>query len=194
MLIGKLTKNCVIRIYKDPEADSLQESFTLVKLSDDALLILLKAISRELKESNQTAFVVDTDGSYCINCIPEGKIHKAWKAIAVNRKKESPESFVDVTTIYKTTVAGTSVLIRDPENKVIKIAKRNGDDRNSINRVCIDNDIRERFFSDAKCCELYRVYHKYGVSSADYSAYKYWSDFMNHAYLKGLKDAAKAKK
>lgn len=177
MLFGKLIKPCKICIYEQKEDGREIESFSLLKLSLPEIYTLLS----QIKENNIIECTLDN--SIVIKYSGDDDIHKEWKKIAIEHTKNNPSNFRDLSKKYKTNIAGTSCLIRDPENHIIKIALRKGNDVCTINRICIDNDIRERFFQDTKVGKYFKQNKKYALDTQDLSIYTYWSKYMNSSYL-----------
>jgi len=114
-------------------------------------------------------------------------LDKTFKKIALEHKKQSPESFTDVSKRYTSTIPGSSLLIRDPVNHVIRIALRRKDQLCSINVLCIDNRRREMFFNDCKKSKLFKQSKIYGIDSRDEEIYSYWSEEINSCYLEESK-------
>lgn len=174
MIIGKLIKPCKICIYNEEERGGEIESFSLLKLSLQETVKLL-----ELTKEKETCL----DGSITIRYSGNDSIHKQWKTLAIEHAKRNPKEFLDVSAKFKSDITGTSCLIRDPIHHIIKIALRRGNDKITINRICIDNSIRERFFNDVKACILYKETGRFQMDTKDLDVYTYWSKFMNTSYI-----------
>lgn len=85
-------------------------------------------------------------------------------------------------------VEGTSKLIRKNDSKQIFVARRVGrDDVSYIDSVIINNQVRERFFKDAKRSAYYKKHNKYVISNEDSEVYNYWSNFIDNLF-KSYKD------
>ena len=186
MIFGKLIKPCKICLYEQKEDGGEIESFSLLKLS-------LHELAELLKLTSETNVEYTLDGAVVVKYSGNDAIHKRWKDIAVEHSKRSPQDFVDVSAQFKSQIPGTSVLIRDPKKHIIRIAKRDGNDENTINRICIGNDIREKFFSDSKLCTMFKTLGKYAIDTRDLDTYKFWSKYMNSSFIFQYKES-KAKK
>lgn len=183
MIIGKLIKPCKICFYETRKDGGEIESFSLLKLSvGEFTQLLAKAIEMK-KEIEYTL-----DGSSVIKYSGNDELHQLWKNIAVEHERTSPEQFIDVSAQFKTKVSGTSCLIRDPKNHIIRIALRQGNDKTTINRLCIDNSARERFFYDVKTTKYYKTKKKFAMDTQDLQIYTYWSKFMNTAFINQYKE------
>lgn len=183
MLVAKLIKPCKICIYDMNEDGGELESFSLLKLSlQEYTSIVFKAV--QLNKGIEYPL----DGSIVIPYSGNDELHQLWKKLATEHMKQSPKDFIDVSAEFKTNVLGTSCLIRDPTKHIIRIAKRNGDDKVTINRLCISNDVRERFFNDVKRTKRFTKTGKYAMDTQDLDVYTYWSKFMNSSFIIQLKD------
>ena len=188
MIIGKLIKPCKICFFESRKDGGEIESFSLLKLSlEEFTKMLSKAI--ELKKEIEYPL----DGSMVIQYSGNDELHQIWKNMAVDHEKNSPEQFIDVSAQFKTKIPGTSCLIRDPKKHIIRIALRDGNDKTTINRLCIDNSIRERFFYDVKTTKYYKTNKKFAMDTQDLQVYTYWSKFMNMSFINQYKDLKKDK-
>lgn len=177
MLVGKLIKPCKICLYEQ-EDDGKIESFSLLKLD---LLEAIELYNKGIENKSEIEYTLDK--CVIIKYSGNDSVHQYWKELAVAHKAQNPAEFTDVSKAFKSNVAGTSVLIRDPIKQIIRIAKRDGDETNTINRMCIDNEIRERFFSDAKRSTYFRTNKKYAIDKIDKSIYDYWDIMINNMYV-----------
>lgn len=185
MLIGKLIKPCKMCFYESKDGGEV-ESYSLLKISTQELaLLLLKAA--ECK--NVVEYPLD--GCVVVKYSGNDALHQLWKELAVGHERNSPNQFVDVSAKFKTQIAGTSCLVRDPKNHIIRIALREGNDENTINRMCIDNQIRERFFYDVKASARYQQTGKFAMDTQNLSLYTYWSKFMNTSFINQYKELKK---
>lgn len=182
MIIAKLIKPCKICIFESRKDGGEIESFSLLKLSlNEFSSLLTKAI--ELKKEIEYTL----DDSVVIKYSGNDEIHQYWKKLSIEHEKTSPSNFVDVSAQFKSEISGTSCLIRDPVKHIIRIALRNGDDNVTINRMCIDNEIRERFFNDVKTTLLFKKSKKYAMDTQDLATYTYWSKYMNTSFINQFK-------
>lgn len=184
MLIGKLIKPCKIVIYEQQEDGSEVESFTMLKLSLAEAYQLLQSAGYENEE-------LMLDNSIVIKYSGNDQTHQLWKDLAVNHCKENPKDFFDVSKKFDTKIPGSSCLVRDAKNHIIRIAKREGNDEVTINRLCIDDTTRERFFADSKRCTMFKTMKKYAIDTQDLEIYTYWSKYMNSMFMAQSKEASK---
>lgn len=188
MLYGRLIKPCKICIYEQDENGGEVESFSMLKLSLQEVYYLFSVAFKEYLTNNKGENIeVALDGSIVIKYSGNDDIHKAWKELAQNHLKINPSNFRDISKKYKTDIPGTSCLIRDADKHIIKIAFRKGDDTCTINRMCIDNEMRERFFQDTKASKYFKQTKKYALDTQDLNTYTYWSKYMNSSYLEQSK-------
>ena len=102
--------------------------------------------------------------------------------MVANHKKDNVH-FPDVAKKFKTEAEGTSCLVRDVNCHTISITYRKKDSKDAINLINVSNDVRDKFFRDAKKSTIYSISKKYKISILDEELYRYWSDFMNNSYL-----------
>ena len=91
---------------------------------------------------------------------------------------------------YTSKTKGTAKLIRVPVRKIIK-RKGSSDNNNRINSVCIDNKLRDEFFSDCKKLQHYINTKKYEIiyNSEEEETkllYNKWDNLMLDIYYKEL--------
>lgn len=189
MIIGKLIKPCKICLFENNKDGGEIESFSLLKLT---LTEYTALITTAIETSKTIEYPLD--GSIVIQYSGNDEIHQQWKKLAVEHEKMSPVDFIDVSATFISKITGTSCLIRDPKKHIIRIALRNGDDKVTINRVCIDNSIRERFFNDVKTTQLFKKTKKYAMDTNDLTIYTYWSKYMNTSFIVQSKEERKNKK
>ncbi len=105
------------------------------------------------------------------------------------QSKSIPDACVkDLNTRAIYYVEGTSKLIRKNDAKQILVARRVGrDDVSYADSVIINNQVRERFFKDAKRSTYYKKHNKYIISDEDKEVYNYWSNFIDNLF-KSYKD------
>lgn len=184
MLVGKLFKGNKIYIYEQDVDGGELESFTFLRLRlSEAYYLLQTAHDQNLKLGIENPPFIPSS-LMVIEYSTDDDVHKAWKKIVRGHHLLNPSNVKNTSKKYKTTIPGTSCLVRDPKNHIIKIAYRKGDDICSINRMCIDNSMRERFFQDAKAGKYFKQAGKYALDTQDLEVYNYWSKFMNSCYLK----------
>lgn len=188
MILAKLIKPCKICIYEQAVDGGEVESFSLLKLSLKEFCDLMGKVA-----GKEGAVEATLDGSIVLKYSGNDDLHQEWKKLALEHLKASPKDFIDVSKKYKSTTPGTSCLIRDAIKHVIRIALRKGDDNCTINRLCVDNAIRERFFQDAKMSTLFKESKKYAIDSRDLKVYSYWSKYMNTCYISNVKQVKQPK-
>lgn len=178
-MIARKVKPGVLKIINQPFDQNRIESYTLLNIDDRDALLLLYASSMPIKEDNQTFIITYGDGDL---------VDKMFKAIANKHSKSNPD-FMDVSIRYELdmdAIPGTSVLIRDPEKQTIKIAYRktsNFSKACNINRLFVDNAMRESFFKDAVNGMQYKRYGKFVLGHDDGTMYDKWSSYMNDRYF-----------
>lgn len=91
---------------------------------------------------------------------------------------------------YKSSTVGTSKLIRIPGKQIIKITRRKGsnDTLNRPNCVCIDNLLREEFFTDVKKTFYFKNYKVYEImcNEEDKEVFEKWDKKVTEIYNLGL--------
>lgn len=103
----------------------------------------------------------------------------AFFDIAKNHISKSTRK--EVSKKVQSDVPGTSCLIRSANKTYIQIGFRKGANHTQLNRVCIDNFTREKFFDDCRYTDdpLATTYYKI---RAGYKCFDYWSNFMDKEY------------
>lgn len=188
MIIGKLVKPYKMCFFESKVDGSELESFSLLKLSFfefTALLEMAVKTDHTINYGLNNVFTIEYKG--------DDKLHKLWKSLACQHEAIAVEPFYYVNAKFPTVIGGTSCLIRDPEKHSICIAYRKSNQDTSINRLCICNSIRERFFSDCKTSTLFKTTKKYAIDSRDKELYSYWSKYMNDSFIRQHKDYRKTK-
>ena len=175
-MIAQRIKPGVLVISKE-EMNANLESFTMLDVSKEDALALLFASSNVTKAGND--FIIKYDDSDVVS--------KMYKAIACKHRESNP-NFIDVSkkyTLKDNDIEGTSLLLRDPKNHIIKVCRRSTTNSNecNINRLFITNDYRDRFFKDVRLCKRFKETNKYEIDSTDEEIYDEWSRFMNDAYF-----------
>lgn len=103
---------------------------------------------------------------------------------------EKPASNDREKTSYKSSVVGTSRLIRIPNKQIIKITRRKGksDSQNRPNCVCIDNLLREEFFADVKKTSYFkdRKVYEFIYTEEEKEVYEKWDKKITEIYNLGL--------
>ena len=98
---------------------------------------------------------------------------------------------------YKTTVPGTSRLVRSKDKSRIHIAKRMQkgklNENNTINTVCIDDEHREMFFKDVIDCNGYPSDNMFCLFTYNGSEFDWWSRYIDKEYKKQLEEYKKQK-
>jgi len=176
-MIARKVKPGVLEII-DIDLTKELESYSLVEISDkDAYLLL----------TTSKGFKVGTNNMTIINYESGDSTDSMYKAIV--EKKKGKENFVDVSKKYSIDdidIPGTSVLIRDVEKQKISVARRSttNSKTGSINRLFINNTIRDKFFNDVR--DNKKKFNKYELYGKD-AKYNAWSQFMNDEYLRIMK-------
>lgn len=188
MIIGKLVKPCKMCFFESRANGTEIESFSLLKLSFFEFTALL-----EMAVKTEHKIDYELNNVFTISYKGDDELHKLWKTLACQHDAISPEPFYDVSVKFPTLISGTSCLIRDPEKHSICIAYRKTNQNTSINRLCIDNSIRERFFNDCKTSILFKTTKRYAIDSRDGELYNYWSKYMNDSFIRQCKEYRKSK-
>jgi hypothetical protein len=178
MIIAKLEKGFKLCVFNVTTDGSEKESYTLLKLSIKELNKLLTSAYNE----GEGVSDLDADG-LLITYRGDGKTFALWKELVASHKQNPDFVAANLSKEFLSAIPGTSCLIREPKAHVIKIALRKGNNTNTINRLCVSNLIRERFFADAKASDFYKNTGKYAIDTKDLNTYSYWSQYMNTCYL-----------
>lgn len=124
----------------------------------------------------------------------DSKLYEAFKQLSDKHMKKLNKD-IDGDKLkklkYQSPIDGTSKLIRLASKGEIQIAFRKGKttfNQNSYDCVCIDNKVREQFFSACKKAEHYKP-GKYKILKADIDDYLYWDQFMHSEFLAQYKMA-----
>lgn len=177
-MIARKVKPGVLEII-DIDLTKELESHTLIEISDkDAYLLLTTSRGFKVGDNNMTT----------INFESGDKTDKMFKAIAEKHKKDTSRDFMDVSkkfSIDDLNIPGTSVLLRDVKKQTITVARRTttNSKQGSINRIFITDEVRDKFFNDARKSVLFTTSKKYGIDIRDVEKYEYWCDFMNTQYI-----------
>lgn len=156
------------------------ESHTLIEISDkDAYLLLTTSKGFKVGDNNKTT----------INFKSGDETDKMFKAIAEKHKKEGKRTFEDVSkkyTLDEVEIPGTSVLIRDIEKRIIRVARRETTNWNqgSFNRLFVTNFERDAFFDDARVSSSYKTTGKFMLTADNEpEVYSKWAEYMNSRYF-----------
>ena len=115
------------------------------------------------------------------------------REIIVKDINENVENLNHKKPSYKSETKGNSKLIRVPVKKIIRIIRRKGpnDNINRINSICIDNKLRDEFFSDCKKSQHYANTKRYEIAynseeEETKTVYDKWDKLMLDIYYKEL--------
>lgn len=178
-MIARKVKPGVLEIV-DVDLSKEIESHTLIEISDkDAYLLLTTSKGFKVGDNNKTTISFkDGDATDVM-----------FKAIAEKHKKEEGRTFLDVSKKYNVDdvkIEGTSVLIRDVENRIIRVARRETTNckQGSINRLFVTNYERDLFFDCARVSNSFKTTGKFMLdASLDAKDYDTWSAYMNDRYV-----------
>ena len=174
LIIAQKIKPNKIKLYR--WAFDEIESYSLLKVTVEEAKELIRADKDGWK--NETVHGV----SEYVHEVTE-PLDKVWLSM-VAKHKENNKDFMDVSRNYKTSISGTSCLIKDPNTHTIRIAYRPKNQKPTINLLFIDDMIREKFFKDAHHSLFWKLEHTYGISVEDTEVYAKWSNYMNKMYIK----------
>lgn len=189
-MIARRVKPGLLKIINNHD-DNIVESYTMILLNErDTLDLLYSAEPNNIVKEDDNTFVITYED--------KDQVSTLYKALANKRSKES-SNFVDVSKKYELefdAIPGTSVLVRDPEKREIKVAYRKSTNSKvcSINRLFISNEIRDAFFNDVREGRYFRDNGKFILSDEDEFLYGKWSNYMTNRYfkiIKALKDKEK---
>lgn len=153
------------------------ESYTMLNIDEQDALALLFASENIIKNGDE----------FVITCSDSDAVTQMYKAIA-NKHKQTNKNFIDVSVKYEMSdeqVPGTSLLLRDAKKHTIRVCKRSttNDRTCNINRLFINNIVRDKFFKEVQKCLRYDETKKYEMDSRDAEMYAQWSMFMNNSYF-----------
>ena len=190
MIIAKLMKPYKIVILDNRQDGSELESYSLLKLSLQQAAQLIDKAS-EIGDSIEYPL----DNSVVIIYKSGDALHNLWKSWAEEKHKDrvsiDPGNKINISAEFESPIIGTSCLVRDPKKHIIRIALRKENNKTSINRVCISNDIKQRFFYDAKTSSYFAKNNKYAIDTDDLATYTYWSKYMNNSFIAQYKEKRK---
>lgn len=99
---------------------------------------------------------------------------------------------------FKTTVPGTSRLVRSKDKSKIYIAKRlqkgKINENNTVNTVCIDNYHRDLFFKDSTHYNGYPTNNMYYLFNYNADVFNWWSNYIDKEYESQYKEYIRNKK
>ena len=180
MIYARLLKEGKL-IIKEQERDGNElESFALLKISLKELLQLLNISKKENMTYENDHLIIKYSN--------EDEVQKSFKAIANEHRKRNPHKFLNVNKQFNSKVEGTSVLLRDPDKHIIWVAKKRNNPLQNINRVCVSNEIRNKFFKDVVKGKYYSESGKFIIDTRDYEKYSYWSNWINISFLEQLEE------
>ena len=178
-MIARKVKPGILEIIDVKSQDEI-ESYTLLEISDKDAYLLATSAKTFNKEGNIVTINYDSGDD----------TDQMFKAIANKHKEDNKDNFVDVSKKYvldkDIIISGTSLLLRDPKTHVIKVAyrKTTNSKEGNINRLFVDNAIRDKFFNDVRKSKRHAQNpKKWELDTQDSKEYAYWSDYMNKEYL-----------
>ena len=178
-MIARKIKPGILEIIDVKSQDEI-ESYTLLEISDKDAYLLATSANTISKDGN-TVTICYTNGD---------EVDKMFKAIANKHKEDNKDNFIDVSKKYMldrdVCVKGTSLLLRDAKEHVIKVAyrKTTNSKEGNINRLFIDNETRDKFFNDVRNTKRHKENpNKWELDTQNNKEYAYWSRFMNREYI-----------
>ena len=178
-MIARKIKPGILEIIDVKSQDEI-ESYTLLEISDKDAYLLATSANTISKDGN-TVTICYTNGD---------EVDKMFKAIANKHKEDNTDNFIDVSRKYiidkDVKIPGTSLLLRDVKEHVIKVAyrKTTNSKEGNINRLFITNDIRDKFFNDVRVSKRHKANpNKWELDTQNNKEYAYWSSFMNREYI-----------
>lgn len=181
-MIARKVKPGILEIIDVKSQDEI-ESYTLVEISDKDAYLLATSAKQFSKDGNIVTINYDSDDD----------TDKMFKAIVGKHKKENKGNFTDVSKKYiidkDVIIPGTSILLRDVKNHVIKVCRRatTNSKEGNINRLFISDSIRDKFFKEIARCKRYLQTNKWELDTQDEEIYNSWSAYMNNQYLEIMK-------
>lgn len=187
-MIARKVKPGILEIIDVKSQDEI-ESYTLLELSDKDAYLLATSAKKFSKDGNVVTINYDSDDD----------TDKMFKAIANKHKEDNANNFIDVSKKYTidedVIIPGTSVLLRDAKKHIIRVCKRTttNSKEGNINRLFVDNIIRDKFFDDVRKGQRHLKTNKWELDTQDEKEYAYWSNYMNQQYLNILNTIKKNK-
>lgn len=173
------TKGNKLYLYRVPKTQDFPCSYSMFRIPYKEFLLLISTFP--WKESEKDSFISETTLSK--NLELKNKFFDLAKCYVPKSTRQ------EVTKKVETDVCGTSCLIRSSNHSSIQIAFRKGRNITQINRVCIPDNVRERFFESCRRTNdpLATVYYRI---RSGYGEFEYWSDYMNKEYRRqvGIKN------
>lgn len=160
-------------LYRVPKTQDFPCSYSMFRIPYTEFISLISMFSWE---------ELDTDSFVSENTLSEnGELKCKFYDLAKMCVPKSTRQ--EVTKKVETDVYGTSCLVRSSNYSSIQIAFRKGRNITQINRVCIPDNVRERFFESCRRTNdpLATVYYKIRNG---YDEFEYWSDYMNKEYIR----------
>lgn len=150
VLLLKKLKNNLYLLTECPKSTFVAESFTLIKIPEHERKTLLSLRWLENDTITSTGFVERYMNDTCQHI-------EVIKTYFNEKAKNLDKDLVKTNNVYTkkiiSNVVGTSCLIRTSDRSKISIARRKPgkfQDETRINRVCIDDLTRNKFFQDVK--------------------------------------------
>lgn len=191
MIVCKRYKGNVLEMYKTIRNPREIESYTFLNLTVNEAKELLNAQDDwKIIEDAEKFSCSPTHKCATTKYVSKSKLDKTWKSLCGKHSKINPAGFVSVKDKFISDVDGTSMLIRDPKNKVIKIALRK-DNNSAFNKICIDNFHRTQFFNDCLRGNYYYKNSKWAIDYTDDTLYAYWDNFMTREFFSQLNKSKK---
>ena len=178
-MIARKVKPGILEIIDVKSQDEI-ESYTLLEISDKDAYLLATSANTFSKEGNIVTI-----------CYTNGDpVDVMFKAIANKHQESNSENFIDVSKKYTLDkdikIPGTSLLLRDAKNHIIRVAyrKTTNSKEGNINRLFVTDDIRDKFFDDVRVSKRHKANPSKWELDTDSKAYAYWSSYMNREYLR----------
>ena len=106
----------------------------------------------------------------------------AMETINVAPTKIADKSVNTAPTDYDSPVSGTACLVRKGDVIVIAYRRGKNKDRNTLNRVCISDTVKQQFFKE--CKEIHGPTYNFVSGEARYD---YWNEFMDNEFIRQAK-------
>ena len=152
------------------------ESFSLIRIDRDEADVLMS-------KSHETS--IDLFGTVSMRYESDDELDAEFKRLASLRvgKARFGKHNVHYEMPYDA-LPGTSMLIRDSVNCVIRVARRyNRRVKCGINVLPISDDVRDSFFDDARESILHNENGSYAIDAREGHTYDMWSRYMDGRYV-----------